>query len=190
MTLKATIPLDVVRVHLNDTEFADAAFAYTSVDLTAGGPGDVVTNITGLFDPAIDVEDDTVIQTGIEVVIANGTITRVQMAADVGDGLFEQGETVTAAGGATGVYVGQAAGVLYLSSVVGTFLADELVTGGTSAATWTTHAAAPAQAVEGIAAPKAGDTFVVRGYRWQVEAIDDEQIAGSFVITAQRGAAP
>lgn len=179
------MPLDTIRVHLNESENAES-FAYTVVDLDGGG-SDVTTTIAGLFDPSIDTDAGRAISTGLEVLIANGTITRVIMATDAADGIFEQGETVTGAGGGSGIYVGQATGIIYLSGTTGTFLADAIVTGGTSAATWTTHAA-PAQAVEGIASPKAGDRFVARGFTWQVDGSDDEVVAGSHLIGAQRGA--
>ena len=187
MTLKATMPLDAIRVHLNEAELAES-FSYTVVDLSGAG-SDVTTAITGLFDPAVDEGDGSTIATAIEVLIANGTITRVIMGSDAPDGGFEQGETVAAPGGANGVYVGQAAGIIYLSAIISTFLASEVITGATSGATWTTHAS-PAQAVEGIASPKAGDQFTARGFIWQVDAVDDETVAGSHVIGARRAHAP
>ena len=187
MTLKAAIPLDEVRTILNTSEFAET-FAYTVVDLTGLG-SDVTTTITGLFDPSLDVENETVIETAIEVLIANGTISRIAMATTAPDGVFEQGETITGGdSGATGTFAGQADGILYYRVTAGVFVLDEVITGSIKGATWSTHLTTPALAVEGIAVPKAGDRFVARLYNWQVDAVEPQPVAGTFLIGAKRGA--
>ena len=191
VTLRSTIPLDAIRVHLNADEFADTPFPYTVVDLTGVG-ADVTTTITGLFDPAIDIENAGTIETAIEVLIANGTISRVTMVSDYpAGGNFQIGELLTGGtSGATACYVGEAKGVLYFRSLTLEFIHNEIITGGNSGATWTTHLTAPNVTPEGIANPKAGDRFVARGQNWQVDTVDDEAVAGSHLIGAQRAVAP
>jgi len=188
VTLKATMPLDAIRVLLNESELAES-FSYTVVDL-GGLASDVTTAITGLFDPSVDEIDGSTISTALEVLIANGTISRVAMATDAAGGIFEQGEALAGGtSGATGEYVGQAAGILYFKPLIGTFVADEVVTGGTSGSTWTTNLT-PDVSVEGIASPKAGDRFLARGFNWQVDTVDDEKVAGSHLIGARRADVP
>lgn len=189
MTLQATIPLDAIRVLLNPTEFADAAqFAYTVKDLTGTG-SDVTTNITGLFDNAVDEETQQVIETAVEVLIANGTIRRVTMSTEAPDGVFVQDETLTGApSGATATYAGLARGFLYYRPVSGGFTLSDVITGSDSGTKWTTHLSAPAVQTEGIAGPKAGDQFVTRGYRWQVDAVANEDKRGTYLLSGKRGA--
>ena len=182
------MPLDTIKTILNGSEFAES-FAYTVIDLDGAPPGDNTTTITGLFDPALDVEDDSVIETGIEVLIANGEISRITMATAAPTGVFVQGETITGdVAGGTATYAGQASGILYFRPLAGGFSLSETITGSTSGASWGTHLSAPNVTVEGISTPKAGDRFVARGYNWQVDAVENRRVAGSHLLGAQRGA--
>jgi hypothetical protein len=70
--------------------------------------------------------------------ITHGTVT---------NGPFIAGETVTSAGGATGVIHAVGSGQLHLTDVVGTFASSELLTGNTSGATATSSSLLADQAL-------------------------------------------
>lgn len=186
MTLKALIPLDSIRVHLQQSEYAHA-ITYTIVDLTGTGSDVVRTGVVGLFDPAIDVESNTVIETGLEVVIGNGTITEITMATPAPSGIMRVGEQLTGTF-ANVTYLGAKDSTLYGIVTSGDVQPLDTYVGGTSGSSWSTHPSDPVPRIQGIEAPKAGDRFAWNGYDWQVEAVDKEHGPGTYLLAAKRGA--
>lgn len=193
MTLKDAIAADTLRALFNQDEFA-TRISYVSVDLV-GGADITYADVPAIIDPHIDLENDGLVETAIDLVIVDGQVWTVSLAkVDPLAGHLELGETFLATpSGATGNVLALDRGrtaLLFTNPGIITLLAADVITGDDSGATATVHPTTPELAAVGVPSPKAGDYFDRGGYRWTVERALPEADRFTHVLACRRGATP